>query len=81
MVIPALRRLSQENLELKASLGYVARPCLKQPKQKTKKKEKEKERKKGGKKGDFVPPCTVSGFACERLSVVPGALEGAPALS
>lgn len=25
---PALRRLSQENLELKASLGYIAVTCL-----------------------------------------------------
>jgi hypothetical protein len=25
---PALRRLMQENLEFKASLSYIARPCL-----------------------------------------------------
>jgi hypothetical protein len=27
--IPALRRLSQEDLEFKVSLGYIVRPCLK----------------------------------------------------
>jgi hypothetical protein len=27
--ILALRRLSQENCEFKASLGHIARPCLK----------------------------------------------------
>jgi hypothetical protein len=28
-IIPALRRLRQEDLEFKASLGYTAKPCLK----------------------------------------------------
>jgi hypothetical protein len=32
-VIPAPRRLRQEDQEFKASVGYVARPCLKQTKQ------------------------------------------------
>jgi hypothetical protein len=32
LVIPALRRLRQENCEFKSSLGYIARPCLKKPK-------------------------------------------------
>jgi hypothetical protein len=37
-VIPALRRLRQEDNKFKVSLGYIVRPC-----------EKEKERKKGKK--------------------------------
>jgi hypothetical protein len=28
-VIPALRWWTQEDLKLKANLGYIARPCLK----------------------------------------------------
>jgi hypothetical protein len=31
-VISALRRWKQENDNLEASLGYIARPCLKKPK-------------------------------------------------
>jgi hypothetical protein len=31
-IIPALRRLLEEDLKFKASLGYVARPCLKKKK-------------------------------------------------
>jgi hypothetical protein len=31
-VIPALRRLRQEDLKFKASLGYIARSCLKNKK-------------------------------------------------
>jgi hypothetical protein len=37
-IIPALRRLRQENHEFKFSLGYKARPCLKQNKNQRKKK-------------------------------------------
>jgi hypothetical protein len=29
-VIPALKRLRQEDSKFKASLSYIARPCLKQ---------------------------------------------------
>jgi hypothetical protein len=30
-VIPALRRMRQEDYQLKASLGYIDRPCLNHP--------------------------------------------------
>jgi hypothetical protein len=43
-IIPAVRRLRQEDLEFKASLGYTAKPCLKKENKK-KRKEKEKEKK------------------------------------
>jgi hypothetical protein len=28
-LIPAMRKLRQEDLEFKVSMGYIARPCLK----------------------------------------------------
>jgi hypothetical protein len=31
-IIPALRRLEQEDLEFKARLGHIGRPCLKKNK-------------------------------------------------
>jgi hypothetical protein len=33
-VIPALGRLRQEDLKFKASLVYIVKPCLKNPKEK-----------------------------------------------
>jgi hypothetical protein len=40
-VVPALRRLRQENCEFQASLDYIVKPCLKKNKtNKTKKKGK-----------------------------------------
>jgi hypothetical protein len=33
--MPAFRRLRQEDLQFKVSLGYLARPCLKRKKKKT----------------------------------------------
>jgi hypothetical protein len=41
VVIPALGRLSQEDLEFKFSLGYKARHCLKETKMKIFRREKE----------------------------------------
>jgi hypothetical protein len=35
-IIPDFRRLGQENLEFKASLGYIVRPCLKRKQRKKK---------------------------------------------
>jgi hypothetical protein len=32
-IIPALRRLKQENPEIKASLGYIVKPCVSEIKQ------------------------------------------------
>jgi hypothetical protein len=32
LVIPAFRKLKQEHLEFKASLGYITRLCLKKKK-------------------------------------------------
>jgi hypothetical protein len=40
LLIPALRWLRQEDCKFKASVSYIARPCLK----------KRKERREGGKK-------------------------------
>jgi hypothetical protein len=34
-IVPAQRRLKQEACEFKASLGHIARPCLKENKHKT----------------------------------------------
>jgi hypothetical protein len=39
---PALRRLRQENGEVKVSLGYIAKPCLKKKKGRKERKIKEK---------------------------------------
>jgi hypothetical protein len=35
-IIPDFRRLGQENLEFKANLGYIVRPCLKRKQRKKK---------------------------------------------
>jgi hypothetical protein len=35
-VIPALRKLSQEDFKFKASLGYLLKPCLKKKQNKKK---------------------------------------------
>jgi hypothetical protein len=39
-IIPALRKLRQEDCELKASLVYMTRPCLKRRRRKKKKQTK-----------------------------------------
>jgi hypothetical protein len=39
-VIPALRKLRKEDCEFKASMGYIARPCLKTQRGREKENEK-----------------------------------------
>jgi hypothetical protein len=54
LIIPALRRLRQEDLKFEDCLGHIGRPCLKKKKERKegrKEKEREKERKEGRKEG------------------------------
>jgi hypothetical protein len=52
-IISALGRLRQKDCEFKASLGFIAGPCLRNKTKlpQNKKKEKERQRKKGRKEG------------------------------
>jgi hypothetical protein len=50
-VILALGRVRQENQEFKASLGCMARPCLKEKKERRKEEREVREEGKGERKG------------------------------